>query len=124
MRARSPAIRRSSAPLRRGGGSRCINCRVRPLGFLGEFETAWNHHVPTALALGELQESAIQMQGQSEAVIARALRKLIRTEANRRDIRKLLGLEVDPSLTKQEVSLLDQLERAEQAKFPELGRIA
>ncbi|MBZ9881729.1 hypothetical protein LB535_05130 [Mesorhizobium sp. CA10] len=73
---------------------------------------------PLRWRLGNSKKARSKMQGQSEAVIARALRKLIRAETNRRDVRKLLGLEVDPSLTKQEVSLLDQLERAEQAKFP------
>ncbi|WP_181178365.1 hypothetical protein [Mesorhizobium sp. B4-1-3] len=56
------------------------------------------------------------MGPEPQAVVAKAVRRLIRTEANRRALRKLLGLElIDQSLTNQEVSLLEELERAQQA---------
>jgi hypothetical protein len=56
------------------------------------------------------------MLSEPEAEVARSLRKLIKAEANRRDLQKLLGLEVDPTLTSQQISLLEQLDRLEQAK--------
>lgn len=48
-----------------------------------------------------------------------AIRSMIRDEQNRRALHKLLGLEVDPELPLNFVSLLKALEEAEEGKADE-----